>query len=321
MCKRAHSAVVYLCVESGTQRASQPGHIQRMNHPRLELMGPLMAARLVRILFSTLNLTVVLLNRAYVLSCGTWQRYHRGGTGQIGWQTQRASGPARSANPVIHLPCWMSGGVSMWSLSLRHPRKRSSDMDMECLRFDLRPMIFMNGERNAPECKRDTYFRQLKLLTANLKSSERRIIDDNVLFALAGSLVDDNVFQIVCELKDIQDLKEYDMFEKYSQFVNESNLAREALLTRQELDIRRCYSVAETLSTAERNRLELETLNKETELKRRRLVGELLHELDNLIISQQTILEKAGIPLFRRTDSYKDIGIQMAIIRLILQLF
>ncbi|KRZ75808.1 hypothetical protein T10_1526 [Trichinella papuae] len=147
----------------------------------------------------------------------------------------------------------------------------------------------MNGERNAPECKRDTYFRQLKLLTANLKSSERRIIDDNVLFALAGSLVDDNVFQIVCELKDIQDLKEYDMFEKYSQFVNESNLAREALLTRQELDIRRCYSVAETLSTAERNRLELETLNKETELKRRRLVGELLHELDNLIISQQFV--------------------------------
>ncbi|KRZ96952.1 hypothetical protein T08_13241, partial [Trichinella sp. T8] len=117
--------------------------------------------------------------------------------------------------------------------------------------------------------------------------NERKIIDDNVLFALAGSLVDDNVFQIVCELKDIQDLKEYDMFEKYSQFVNESNLAREALLTRQELDIRRCYSVAETLSTAERNRLELETLNKETELKRRRLVGELLHELDNLIISQQ----------------------------------
>ncbi|KRX13545.1 hypothetical protein T07_741 [Trichinella nelsoni] len=171
----------------------------------------------------------------------------------------------------------------------------------------------MNGERSAPECKRDTYFRQLKLLTNNLKSSERKIIDDNVLFALAGSLVDDNVFQIVCELKDIQDLKEYDMFEKYSQFVNESNLAREALLTRQELDIRRCYSVAETLSTAERNRLELETLNKETELKRRRLVGELLHELDNLIISQQTILEKAGIPLFRRTDSYKDIGIQMAI--------
>ncbi|KRZ96953.1 hypothetical protein T08_13241 [Trichinella sp. T8] len=160
----------------------------------------------------------------------------------------------------------------------------------------------MNGERSAPECKRDTYFRQLKLLTNNLKSSERKIIDDNVLFALAGSLVDDNVFQIVCELKDIQDLKEYDMFEKYSQFVNESNLAREALLTRQELDIRRCYSVAETLSTAERNRLELETLNKETELKRRRLVGELLHELDNLIISQQTILEKAGIPLFRRTD-------------------
>ncbi|KRY48921.1 hypothetical protein T03_15554 [Trichinella britovi] len=145
----------------------------------------------------------------------------------------------------------------------------------------------MNGERSAPECKRDTYFRQLKLLTNNLKSSERKIIDDNVLFALAGSLVDDNVFQIVCELKDIQDLKEYDMFEKYSQFVNESNLAREALLTRQELDIRRCYSVAETLSTAERNRLELETLNKETELKRRRLVGELLHELDNLIISQQ----------------------------------
>ncbi|KRY15711.1 Protein DGCR6L [Trichinella patagoniensis] len=179
----------------------------------------------------------------------------------------------------------------------------------------------MNEERSAPECKRDTYFRQLKLLTNNLKSSERKIIDDNVLFALAGSLVDDNVFQIVCELKDIQDLKEYDMFEKYSQFVNESNLAREALLTRQELDIRRCYSVSETLSTAERNRLELETLNKETELKRRRLVGELLHELDNLIISQQTILEKAGIPLFRRTDSYKDIGIQMAIIRLILQLF
>ncbi|KRZ18510.1 hypothetical protein T11_16061 [Trichinella zimbabwensis] len=164
----------------------------------------------------------------------------------------------------------------------------------------------MNGERNAPECKRDTYFRQLKLLTANLKSNERRIIDDNVLFALAGSLVDDNVFQIVCELKDIQDLKEYDMFEKYSQFVNESNLSREALLTRQELDIRRCYSVAETLSTAERNRLELETLNKETELKRRRLVGELLHELDNLIISQQTILEKAGIPLFRRTDTMNE---------------
>ncbi|KRZ14318.1 hypothetical protein T4B_6737 [Trichinella pseudospiralis] len=69
MCKRAHSAVVYLCVESGTQRASQPGHIQRMNHPRLELMGPLMAARLVRILFSTLNLTVVLLVRQLCVHC------------------------------------------------------------------------------------------------------------------------------------------------------------------------------------------------------------------------------------------------------------
>ncbi|KRX96420.1 hypothetical protein T4E_3906 [Trichinella pseudospiralis] len=69
MCKRAHGAVVYLCVESGTQRASQPGHIQRMNHPRLELMGPLMAARLVRILFSTLNLTVVLLVRQLCVHC------------------------------------------------------------------------------------------------------------------------------------------------------------------------------------------------------------------------------------------------------------
>ncbi|KAF6211858.1 hypothetical protein GE061_012374 [Apolygus lucorum] len=156
--------------------------------------------------------------------------------------------------------------------------------------------------------QRKLYFlnEELQKMARDLPLKYQQRIPNELLCALAASLVDSTVFKIVSALIDIQHVTE-------KQLINHRNSLllshREEIeeMTKKHQDPAVLYANTETLKL--KHKMKLKEFDK----------GCIL-TLDEKLHDQQTFLEKAGVPGFEMTDDPAKIQVQVRLLDFIIRL-
>ncbi|KAJ6647902.1 Gonadal protein gdl [Pseudolycoriella hygida] len=189
----------------------------------------------------------------------------------------------------------------------------------------------LTEELHSPEyLQRKLYFlsEQLKSMHSELPESFQMRIPYELLTALANSLVNDTIFEIVKRLMEIQHVTENHLQQLRKQVENEhqSKIAELGWVEVLKRVITTFVSAAEIqewiskISDAE----ELEHILALMKIKHAKRLKEtdmkLVLHLDQKVKDQQTTLENAGVPGFYVTENAKEITIQMHLLDFILRL-
>ncbi|CAH1388638.1 unnamed protein product [Nezara viridula] len=156
--------------------------------------------------------------------------------------------------------------------------------------------------------QRKLYFlnQELQIMARELPLKYQQRIPNELLCALAESLLDNTVFSIVNTLMDIQHVTEKHLFHERLQLIyNQSLEIQEMMITHHDEAVR--FANTNTL-----------------QLKHKRALKEfdknIIKQLDEKVHDQQKFLEKAGVPGFEITDNPTKIQVQIRLLDFILRL-
>lgn len=127
-----------------------------------------------------------------------------------------------------------------------------------------------------------------------------------LLSGLANSLLNDTIFEIVKGLMEIQHVTEKHLFQQRLQLLNQHKIQMQEAFS--SLDKEEEKLIAKTALLI-KHKEEL----KQTDMK-------LVLQLDQKVVDQQSILEKAGVPGFYVTNNPTEIQVQMRLCDFIIRL-
>ncbi|XP_015112188.1 gonadal protein gdl [Diachasma alloeum] len=169
----------------------------------------------------------------------------------------------------------------------------------------------MDMEENNPtpqDLQRKLYFlvEQLQNMASCLPPKYQMRLPYELLSALANSLLNDTIFEIVKGLMEIQHVTEKHLFQQRLQLLNKQKIEMQETLAN--------FITEEDKLTAQ---IALQVKHK-AELKQNDM--KLVMQLDQKVADQQGILEKAGVPGFYVTDNPMEIQVQMRLCDFIIRL-
>ncbi|XP_074662082.1 protein DGCR6-like [Tubulanus polymorphus] len=153
---------------------------------------------------------------------------------------------------------------------------------------------------------------ELQNMARDLPSKYQQRLPYDLLTGLASSLLDDTIVGIVGNMREVQQLEERHLFNSRAKMINEYKVNKEELKKKYKEDKIQSQSKPHNLPLIEqRFQKDIEVLKQrhEEELKRRDM--KIILELDQKVMDQQSILEKAGVPGFYVTNNPQDLRLQM----------
>ncbi|PAA50449.1 hypothetical protein BOX15_Mlig001402g1 [Macrostomum lignano] len=175
--------------------------------------------------------------------------------------------------------------------------------------------------------QRKHYFllEQLQQMHLALPAVHRSRVSHDQICRLANSLLDGTVFDIVRDLREVQHLEEKSLSERRRQLESELKLERSDLSARQAEELASIVAVGRQ-RTAEERRVRQIHERQTIELERtqadrlKKFDMKIIMELDQKVLTQQSTLEKSGVPGFFVTNSPNDIRTQMILMDFIMRL-
>ncbi|KAK3578537.1 hypothetical protein CHS0354_025247 [Potamilus streckersoni] len=162
-------------------------------------------------------------------------------------------------------------------------------------------------------------FSELQNMAREIPGKYQQRLPYDLLSSLANALIDATVFEIVHSLKEVQQLEEKNLFNQRNKLVNDHKAQKHEMQRKHREMLQTCQPHNQALVQAQIDR-ELETLERRCEEEVRRKDMKIILELDQKLIDQQNILEKAGVPGFFVTNKPQDIRLQMYLLEFIQRL-
>ncbi|EFN67770.1 Gonadal protein gdl [Camponotus floridanus] len=159
------------------------------------------------------------------------------------------------------------------------------------------------------DLQRKLYFlvEQLQHMAGELPPKYQMRLPYELLSGLANSLLNDTIFEIVKGLMEIQHVTEKHLFQQRLQLLNQQKIeSQETLLS---------------APTTEEELMAIKAaLHKKHKEELKQLDMKLVLQLDQKVVDQQSILEKAGVPGFYVTNNPMEIQVQMRLCDFIIRL-
>ncbi|XP_054720101.1 protein DGCR6-like [Uloborus diversus] len=159
--------------------------------------------------------------------------------------------------------------------------------------------------------------RELQSMCREIPLMYQQRLPNELLSSLANSLLDNNVFEIVKGLTDIQAITERSLMEKRMNVVNTQKEASDDMLKRHKDSLSFETDPAYIKLLKEKQARELSELIKWQEEELNRLDMKIILELDQAVNDQQVTLEKIGVPGFFVSSKDTDVRLQMYILNFI----
>lgn len=158
------------------------------------------------------------------------------------------------------------------------------------------------------DLQRKLYFlvEQLQHMAGELPTKYQMRLPYELLSALANSLLNDTIFEIVKGLMEIQHVTEKHLFQQRLQLLNQQKIEAQESLSNVTTDEERVVIKA--------------ALNKKHKEELKEIDMKLVLQLDQKVSDQQSILEKAGVPGFYVTNNPIEIQVQMRLCDFIIRL-
>ncbi|XP_011416515.3 protein DGCR6 [Magallana gigas] len=165
------------------------------------------------------------------------------------------------------------------------------------------------------------YQNELQNMARELPGKYQQRLPYDLLSSLANSLLDGTVFEIVRSLQEVQQLEERHLHTQRVKLVNDHKAQRHELQKRHKELLQGCQTKPHNLPIVEvQIEREKETMEKRCEEEVKKKDMKIIMELDQKVMDQQVMLEKAGVPGFYVTNKSIDVRIQMYLLDFITRL-
>ncbi|XP_046553696.1 protein DGCR6-like [Haliotis rubra] len=166
------------------------------------------------------------------------------------------------------------------------------------------------------------------LLNSELQSMARELpmkfqqrLPYDLLSGLANALLDGTVFEIVRSLEEVQHLEEKSLFNQRSKLNSEHKAQRHEMQKKHKEMLQSCQTKPHNLPLVQSQiQRELETMTKRCDEELKKKDMKVILDLDQKVMDQQVMLEKAGVPGFFVTNNRQEIRLQMYLLEFILRL-
>ncbi|XP_062605640.1 protein DGCR6-like [Saccostrea cucullata] len=162
------------------------------------------------------------------------------------------------------------------------------------------------------------YQSELQNMARELPGKYQQRLPYDLLSGLASSLLDGTVFEIVRSLQEVQQLEERHLHTQRVKLVNDHKAQRHELQKRHKELLQSCQMKPHNLPIVEAQiEREKETMEKRCEEEVKKKDMKIIMELDQKVMDQQVMLEKAGVPGFYVTNKSIDVRLQMYLLEFI----
>ncbi|KAK7108245.1 protein DGCR6L-like [Littorina saxatilis] len=177
------------------------------------------------------------------------------------------------------------------------------------------------GEKEERQQQHYKLLRELQNMARDIPPKYQQRMPYNLLSALANSLLDGTVFDIVLSLKEVQYLEEKALCTQRLRFVNEHRAQRHEMEKKhKELRVENMNRPHNMPLVEAQIKREMETLKKRCDEELRRRDLRIMQDLDRKVMDQQGLLEKAGVPGFFVTNNRQEIQVQIYLLGFICRL-
>ncbi|GFR76275.1 diGeorge syndrome critical region gene 6 [Elysia marginata] len=162
---------------------------------------------------------------------------------------------------------------------------------------------------------------QLQSMARELPGKFQQRLPYDLLSALANALLDDTAFEIVKGLEEVQHLEEKSLWAQRMKLVNDHKSQRHELSKKHKALLMENQNKPHNLPLIEAQvERERETMERRCEEELRRKDMRIMLDLDQKLLDQQSMLEKAGVPGFFVTNNRQDVRLQMYLLEFITRL-
>ncbi|XP_072036168.1 protein DGCR6-like [Amphiura filiformis] len=185
-------------------------------------------------------------------------------------------------------------------------------------------MANFDDQESVRRNRQQTHYAMLSELTRlarEVPASFQQRLPYSTLSAIASSLLDGTVFEIVKHLYEIQQMTERKLMEQRAQLVNTHKVMKQEQQRKHRSELENCQSKPHNIPLVKHtNDKEKEALDKRIEYEINQMDERILLELDQRCTEQQTTLEKAGVHGFYCTSNPQEVKLQMYVLKFILKL-
>lgn len=164
------------------------------------------------------------------------------------------------------------------------------------------------------------YFLQSELQTMarDLPGKYQQRLPYDLLSSLANALLDGTVFEIVRSLQEVQHLEEKHLSAQRMKMLNDHKAQKYELQKRHKELIQACQTKPHNLPLVEAQiEREKETTDRRCDEEMKKKDMKVIMDLDQKVMDQQVMLERAGVPGFFVTNNKQDIRLQMYLLEFI----
>ncbi|XP_005104030.1 protein DGCR6 [Aplysia californica] len=182
----------------------------------------------------------------------------------------------------------------------------------------------MNEDQSSKEELQKRHYvllNELQNMARELPGKFQQRLPYDLLSSLAKALLDGTAFEIVKGLEEVQHLEEKSLFTQRLKMINDHKSQRHEMKKKHKellmANQNKPHNLPLLVSQVERER-ETQERRFEEEMKRRDV--KIILELDQKLMDQQSMLEKAGVPGFYVTNNRHDVRLQMYLLEFIVRL-
>ncbi|XP_067676739.1 protein DGCR6-like [Haliotis asinina] len=162
---------------------------------------------------------------------------------------------------------------------------------------------------------------ELQNMARELPMKFQQRLPYDLLSGLANALLDGTVFEIVRSLEEVQHLEEKSLFNQRSKLSSEHKAQRHEMQKKHKEMLQSCQTKPHNLPLVQSQiQRELETMTKRCDEELKKKDMKVILDLDQKVMDQQVMLEKAGVPGFFVTNNRQEIRLQMYLLEFILRL-
>ena len=170
--------------------------------------------------------------------------------------------------------------------------------------------------------KHDLYTTKLCEYRDALPSSQHSRYPTAKLKELSLSLLDGTIFEIVMELKDIQQLSERSLLNKRMKMVSSQKTRKVQMAKKHKEELAACQHKQHNIPLVKlKHNGELVDMEEKLVEETRATDQSIILELDQLVTDQQSTLQQAAVPFFTVTNNPQELQVQINILRFIQKLY
>ncbi|BFZ25033.1 hypothetical protein BsWGS_28072 [Bradybaena similaris] len=165
------------------------------------------------------------------------------------------------------------------------------------------------------------FLNELQGMAREVPGKFQQRLSYELLSALAKALLDGTAFEIVKSLEEVQHLEEKSLFTQRLKLINDHKSQRHEMNKKHKELLMENQHKPHNLPLIEAQvERELETMDRRLEEEMKRRDMKIILELDQKLMDQQSMLEKAGVPGFYVTNNRHEVRLQMYLLEFITRL-